>query len=149
VLSEEDGWTREMETAEVAAYLLARTDLMEIALRYTGPLPDNLGKEQLLARQKEFQYQMATRMVFDEAVGQLAPWMALRLIMIKPLLAILEGLAAGDCHRSSLAAFAKRFVLPSARKVVMVLVFGWRNAKQMEALLEEIRQKYYGSQNEV
>lgn len=145
ILSEEDGWTREMHTAEAAAYLLARTDLMEIALSYTGPLPDKLGKEQVLAKQREFQYQMATRIVFDEAFGQITPWMALKLMMIKPLLSILEGLAAGDCHRSSLAAFFRRFVLPSARRVLMVLLFGWRNAKQMEALLEEIHQKYYGS----
>lgn len=75
-LTEEDGWTREMETGEVAAYLLARTDLVDVALSHEGPIWETLGKEQVLSRQRDFQYRMMARTILDEAAGQLTPWMA-------------------------------------------------------------------------
>lgn len=146
ILSEEDGWTREMGTAETAAYLLAWTDLVDVALRYEGPIWNSLGKEQVLSRQRDFQYRLAERTILDEATGQLTPWMALKLIITSPIWSTLNRIASADCHSSYIVAFMKRFVLPPAKSALMAFVFRRQNAKNIEALLEEAHRKYYGDQ---
>lgn len=146
LVSEEDGWAREMEAGKTAAYLLTQTDLMELALSHGGPVADEVVKEQVLAREKEFQYRMTVRTAAEEIAGQMTAWMALKLFVVSPMISVLDLLASGDCRRSFLVAFFKRFIDPSLRHALMVFVYGRANARNLEALLGEVRQRYFGSQ---
>lgn len=130
----------DMDMDEAITYLLDYTNIIQLAIE----LEDKIGREiEAQKKQSEFEYKKAlyrlTSEIFDQADGLTI----MRAFLAQPLLSFVGKIDNIEC-KNLFVTLLKRYVLPRIKNLIMVFIFGRRNAQEIDNFIKELREKYLG-----